>query len=370
MSAPLDSSKLEITKTSTPKEPLPNSELKFGKSFTDYILEIDWSADHGWLTPTIKPYHDFKMDPATCVLHYSFELFEGMKAYRDSKGQIRTFRPDKNMERMNRSAKRASLPTFDGEEFLKLVDKFLLLEEKFVPQGKGYSLYLRPTLIGTSVGLGVSAPTEAKLYLIASPVGPYFGSGFKPVSLEATDYAVRAWPKGVGAYKLGANYVSCIQPQTEAAARGHSQNLWLFGDDGEITEVGAMNVFFAFKNDDGTSELVTPPLAGMILPGVTRDSTLEIAKEKLGGSGWQVNERKLTIHEVKERAQKGQLIEAFGTGTAAIVAPINNIEYHGESIAVPTVAGGSGEVAAKVNEWIQNIQYGEEEFKNWSRVAK
>lgn len=147
MSAPLDSSKLEINKTTSPKDPLPNSELKFGQSFTDHILEIDWSADYGWHTPTIKPYHNFSMDPATCVLHYSFELFEGLKAYRDSKGQIRTFRPDKNMERMNRSAKRAALPTFDGEEFLKLVDKFLLLEERFVPQGKGFSLYLRPTLV-------------------------------------------------------------------------------------------------------------------------------------------------------------------------------------------------------------------------------
>lgn len=153
-------------------------------------------------------------------------------------------------------------------------------------------------------------------------MGPYFGSGFKPVSLEATDYAVRAWPKGVGAYKLGANYVSCIEPQTEAAKRGHSQNLWLFGDDGEITEVGAMNVFFAFKTEDGKSELVTPPLAGMILPGVTRDSTLELAREKLGGDNWVVNERKLTIHEVQEKAQKGKLIEAFGTGTAAIVAQL------------------------------------------------
>ncbi|EDK44069.1 Mitochondrial branched-chain amino acid (BCAA) aminotransferase [Lodderomyces elongisporus] len=365
----LDASKLEITKTTTPKEPLANDKLVFGQSFTDHILEIDWTKEEGWGTPKITPYHNFQMDPATCVLHYSFELFEGMKAYRDSQGKIRTFRPDKNMERMNRTAKRASLPTFDGEEFIKLLDKFLALEERFVPQGKGYSLYLRPTLIGTSIGLGVSSPTKAKLYCIASPVGPYFGAGFKPVSLEATDYAVRAWPKGVGAYKLGANYVSCIEPQSEAAKRGHSQNLWLFGEEGEITEVGAMNVFFAFENDDKTKELVTAPLDGMILPGVTRDSAIQLARARLDSKEWSVSERKLTIHEVKERAAKGQLIEAFGTGTAAIVAPINNIEFRGENIEVPCTAGGSGEIAKNICEWIQDIQYGVEEFENWSRVA-
>ncbi|KAI3402561.1 BAT22 [Candida oxycetoniae] len=368
MSAPLDASKLKITKTETPKDPLPNDKLVFGQSFTDHILEVDWTKEEGWAAPTIKPYHNFSMDPATCVLHYSFELFEGLKAYRDSNGKIRTFRPDKNMERMNRTAKRAALPTFDGNEFLKLLDQFLLLEEKFVPQGKGYSLYLRPTLIGSSIGLGVSTPTKAKLYLIASPVGPYFGSDFKPVSLEATDYAVRAWPKGVGSYKLGANYVSCIEPQAEAAKRGHSQNLWLFGESGEITEVGAMNVFFAFENDDGTKELVTPPLDGMILPGVTRDSTIQLCVEKLP-SDWKVNERKLTIYEVMERSAKGQLIEAFGTGTAAIVAPIDNIEFKGKQIEVPCKAGSSGEIAKQVNDWIQKIQYGDEEFKDWSRVA-
>ena len=369
MSAPLDASKLEITKTTKPSEPLPKEELVFGKSFTDHILEVEWTAEKGWGVPTIKPYHNFSLDPATCVLHYSFELFEGLKAYRDSNGKIRTFRPDKNMERMNRSAKRAALPTFDGEEFIKLVDQFLLIEERFVPTGYGYSLYLRPTLIGTSIGLGVSAPTKALLYLIASPVGPYFSGGFKPVSLEATDYAVRAWPIGVGSYKLGANYVSCIEPQMEAAKRGHSQNLWLFGEEGYITEVGAMNVFFAFKNADGTKELVTPPLDGMILPGVTRDSTLELAKSKLP-SDWTVNERKLTIHEVKERAAKGELVEAFGTGTAAIVSPIDNIEFQGEQIKVPVSAGSSGEIALKINDWIKAIQYGDESFKNWSRVAQ
>ena len=183
------------------------------------------------------------------------------------------------MIRMNSSAERIALPTFDGEELQKLIDKLLVLDQGFVPEGKGYSLYLRPTLIGTSASLGVGTPDRALLYVIASPVGPYYSSGFKPVSLEATDYAVRAWPGGVGDKKLGANYAPCIKPQMEAAQKGFQQNLWLFGEEGYITEVGTMNVFFAFANDDGTKELVTAPLDGMILPGVTRDSVLELCRK-------------------------------------------------------------------------------------------
>lgn len=367
--APLDASKLEIIKTTTPKEKLPKEQLIFGKTFTDHMLEIEWTAEHGWGVPKISPYHNFAMDPATVVLHYAFELFEGMKAYRDANGEIRTFRPDKNMERMNKSAERIALPTFDGEELIKLIDQLVLLDESFVPQGAGYSLYLRPTLIGTTASLGVGVPDKALLYVIASPVGPYYGTGFKPVSLEATDYAVRAWPGGVGNRKLGANYAPCILPQLEAAKRGYQQNLWLFGEEGYITEVGTMNVFFAFKNADGSKELVTAPLDGTILEGVTRDSILDLCREKLS-SEWTVNERLYTIHEVKDRAAKGELIEAFGAGTAAVVSPIKTIGWKGEDIEVPLAAGTSGDLTKDVADWIRAIQYGEVENKGWSRVAK
>ncbi|KAK6200476.1 cytosolic putative branched-chain-amino-acid aminotransferase [Scheffersomyces amazonensis] len=368
MSAPLDASKLTIELTKTPSSPLPKDELVFGKTFTDHMVEVEWSKEEGWGAPKISPRHPLTLDPATVVFHYSFELFEGMKAYLDSKGEVRTFRPNKNMERMNRSAKRAALPEFDGEEFLKIIDQFLLVDKKFIPQGEGYSLYLRPTLIGTSVGLGVSKPDHALLYLIASPVGPYFGPNFKPVSLEATEYAVRAWPKGYGQYKLGANYVSSIEPQTQAAKKGHNQNLWLFGEEGYITEVGAMNVFFVFKNGD-KKELVTPPLNGTILPGVTRDSTLQLARTKLSADEWIISEREITIHQVKEKAANGELLEVFGTGTAAIVSPVNNIEFRDEHIKVPT-GDKFGPLTENVLEWIKSIQYGETEFDDWSRVAK
>ncbi|EMG50829.1 Branched-chain-amino-acid aminotransferase [Candida maltosa Xu316] len=368
--APLDSSRLTIEKTKQPKQKLPNDKLVFGRTFTDHMLEVEWTKENGWAAPKITPYHNLSLDPSTIVFHYAFELFEGMKAYKDKNGDIRTFRGDKNMIRMNKSADRIALPTFNGEELQKLIDQLLLLDKDFVPEGKGYSLYLRPTLIGTTASLGVSTPDKALLYVIASPVGPYYSSGFKPVSLEATDYAVRAWPGGVGDKKLGANYAPCVKPQLEAAQRGFHQNLWLFGEEGFITEVGTMNVFFAFQNEDGTKELVTAPLDGTILEGVTRDSILELCKERLPADEWTISERKYTIHEVEERAKKGQLIEAFGAGTAAVVSPINHIGFRNRDINVPVALGTSGELTAQVAEWIRKIQYGEEEYKNWSRVAK
>ncbi|ODV79790.1 branched-chain amino acid transaminase [Suhomyces tanzawaensis NRRL Y-17324] len=368
--ARLDASKTIIEKTTSPIAKLPKDQLVFGQSFTDHMVEIEWDAKKGWAAPRISPYKNLSLDPATIVFHYGFELFEGLKAYKDSNGNIRTFRSDKNMLRMNQSAERIALPNFDGEELMKVIDKFLVLDQAFVPEGAGYSLYLRPTMIGTSVGLGVGTPDKALIFVIASPVGPYYSTGFKPVALEATDYAVRAWPGGVGNKKLGANYAPCIQPQTQAASRGYQQNLWLFGEEGYITEVGTMNAFFVFQNEDGKKELATAPLDGTILEGVTRDSVLQLARERLPADEWIISERKFTIGEVKERAAKGQLVEAFGAGTAAVVSPIDRIGWKGEDIAVPVAAGNSGELTAQVAEWIRQIQYGETSYKDWSRVAK
>lgn len=369
--APLDASKLEFIQTTSPSEKLPKEKLVFGKLFSDHMLEIEWNADSGWGTPIISPRHNLSLDPLTIVFHYGFELFEGMKAYRDKNDNIRTFRPNKNMTRMNASAERIALPTFDGEELLKLIDKLLIADKSFVPHGAGYSLYLRPTMIATSEGLGVGVPDKALIYVIASPVGPYYSSGFKPVSLEATDYAVRAWPGGVGNRKLGANYAPCIKPQMEAASRGYHQNLWLFGDEGFITEVGTMNVFFVFKDAaTGKKELVTAPLDGTILEGVTRDSILELARARLDPQEWTVSERKFTISDVEKAAEEGNLVEAFGAGTAALVSPIERIGWRGQDINVPLAAGSSGDLTKQISSWITEIQYGDKEFKDWSRVAQ
>ncbi|GME76038.1 unnamed protein product [Ambrosiozyma monospora] len=368
--AGLDASKLTITKTTTPKERLPNEQLVFGKTFTDHMLIIDWDAEKGWLTPQIKPYGPLVMDPSSCVFHYAFELFEGLKAYKDAQGRVRMFRPDMNMKRMNKSAARICLPTFDSEELLKMIGELLKLDNKFIPDERGYSLYIRPTMIGTDAGLGVHTPSKAQIFVICSPVGPYYKTGFKAVSLEATDYAVRAWPGGVGDKKLGANYAPCIKPQLEAASRGFQQNLWLFGPEKNITEVGTMNFFAVFKDAvTGKKELVTAPLDGTILEGVTRDSILTLCRERLNKDEWTISERYCSIDEVKEAASKGLLVEAFGSGTAAVVSPIKSIGYHGANIEVPLLPGEQfGPLTKQIADWIAELQYGIVE-SDWSRVV-
>ncbi|CAI4539862.1 CDA_G0025260.mRNA.1.CDS.1 [Saccharomyces cerevisiae] len=369
--APLDASKLKITRNPNPSKPRPNEELVFGQTFTDHMLTIPWSAKEGWGTPHIKPYGNLSLDPSACVLHYAFELFEGLKAYRTPQNTITMFRPDKNMARMNKSAARICLPTFESEELIKLTGKLIEQDKHLVPQGNGYSLYIRPTMIGTSKGLGVGTPSEALLYVITSPVGPYYKTGFKAVRLEATDYATRAWPGGVGDKKLGANYAPCILPQLQAAKRGYQQNLWLFGPEKNITEVGTMNVFFVFLNKvTGKKELVTAPLDGTILEGVTRDSVLTLARDKLDPQEWDINERYYTITEVATRAKQGELLEAFGSGTAAVVSPIKEIGWNNEDIHVPLLPGEQcGALTKQVAQWIADIQYGRVNYGNWSKTV-
>jgi branched-chain amino acid aminotransferase len=333
------------------------------------MLSIEWTAAEGWLPARITPYQNLSLDPASCVFHYAFECFEGMKAYKDSKGQVRLFRPNKNMQRMNESTARIALPTFDQEAMIQLISTFASMEERFIPSTKGYSLYLRPTMIGTQRTLGVGPPGSALLYVIASPVGPYYPTGFKAISLEATDYAVRAWPGGVGDKKLGANYAPCIVPQLQAAKRGFHQNLWLFGEEEFVTEVGTMNMFVAIKNKEtGKKELITAPLDGMILAGVTRDCVLSLAQERLVPEGWNVVERKYTMKELSEAAKEGRLIEAFGSGTAAIVSPIRNISWKGELVDCGLQPEQeAGEIALQMKNWIEEIQYGDVEHE-WSYV--
>ncbi|PLB34005.1 branched-chain amino acid aminotransferase, cytosolic [Aspergillus candidus] len=367
--AGLDPSKLEITKTSTPKEITASENLIFGKTFTDHMLSIEWTASDGWHTPRIVPYQNLSLDPSACVLHYAFECFEGMKAYKDNNGQIRLFRPDKNMSRLNKSSARIALPTVDGEALTKLIGDFVKQDSRFIPSTRGYSLYLRPTMIGTQSTLGVGPPGSALLFVIASPVGPYYPTGFKAISLEATDYAVRAWPGGVGDKKLGANYAPCVLPQLNAASRGFQQNLWLFGEEEYVTEVGTMNLFIALKDKEtGKKELVTAPLDGTILEGVTRDSVLELARERLIPKGWTVSERKIKMADVAEAAEEGRLLEVFGSGTAAIVSPVRNISYRGKLVNCGLKdEEEAGEIALQMKNWIEGIQYGDENHP-WSVV--
>ncbi|KAJ5745512.1 Branched-chain-amino-acid aminotransferase [Penicillium odoratum] len=368
--AALDASKLSLTKTQTPKQLTPNEDLIFGKTFTDHMISIEWTATDGWHTPRIVPYQNLSLDPSTCVFHYAFECFEGMKAYKDKTGGTRLFRPNKNMERLNKSSARIALPTFDGDELIKLIGEFVKLEDRFIPDARGYSLYLRPTMIGTQKTLGVGPPGSALLFVIASPVGPYYPTGFKAISLEATDYAVRAWPGGVGDKKLGANYAPCILPQLEAASRGFQQNLWLFGEEEYVTEVGTMNLFIALKNKEtGQKELITAPLDGTILEGVTRDSVLALARERLEPNGWTISERKIRMSDVAEAAEEGRMIEVFGAGTAAIVSPVRSISYRGKLVDCGLKKDEeAGEIALQMKNWIESIQHGDEPHE-WSYVV-
>lgn len=330
------------------------------------MLSLEWTSSTGWSAPRITPYQNLSLDPSTCVFHYAFCCFEGMKAYRDSNGRIRLFRPFMNAARLQRSSQRIALPGFSQKGFVEVLAKYVALEEKFVPAQRGYSLYLRPTMIGTQRGLGVGPPGSALLYVLASPVGPYYPTGFKAVSLEATSRYVRAWPGGVGNAKLGSNYAPCIRPQQEAASRGFHQNLWLFGDEGYVTEVGTMNLFMAWTLPDGTKELVTAPLDGTILEGVTRDSILALAHEFLVPEGWTVSERKFTIGEVAKAAEEGRLLEVFGAGTAAVVSPVRRISWDGgeggspKDITVPLPQGKeAGPIAERMWNLMEEHTYGD-----------
>lgn len=289
-----------------------------------------------------------------------------MKAYKDSSGRIRLFRPDQNMARFNKSSSRIALPTFEPNALISLISKLVTLDERFIPCARGYSLYLRPTMIGTQRTLGVGPPGSALLYVIASPVGPYYPTGFKAVSLEATDYAVRAWPGGVGDRKLGANYAPCIVPQLEAAKRGFQQNLWLFGEDEKVTEVGTMNFFAVLRHENGQNELCTAPLDGTILEGVTRESVLDLARERLVPEGWKVSERYVTMAELARAADEGRLVEAFGSGTAAVVSPIRKISWRGRLVECGLRDDEeAGVTALRMKNWMEEIQYGEEDHP-WS----
>lgn len=355
----LDASKVVYEKTTSPK-PVPEMEgLVFGSSFTDHMLDCNWDSKNGWHAPVIKPYGNLNISPASMVLHYAIECFEGMKAYKDKEGNIRLFRPDCNMERLNNSMKRLYLPQFDGEEVIKLIKDLVKLDEHWIPTQDGQSLYLRPTAIALDPFLGLQVVNECKLFVIACPVGPYYPTGFKPIKLLADAENVRAWPGGCGNSKVGGNYGPTVAPQMAAAEKGCHQVLWLYpeGDgDHSVTEVGAMNLFFVIKSEDGkTTELVTAPLEdGTILPGVTRRSILELARNK---GELKVSERKLKMSEIIKASKEGRVLEAFGAGTAAIIAPVKSVQYKGADLDFPT-GESVGPVAQEMWDTITDIQYG------------
>ncbi|KAI8148502.1 aminotransferase [Fennellomyces sp. T-0311] len=365
----LQANLLRITKTENPKALVANKDLVFGRTFTDHMVTAEWSSEAGWAAPELRPYDKIRLDPSATVFHYASECFEGMKAYKDRQGKIRLFRPEMNMARMNRSASRIALPQFDGDELLKLIGEYVKLDERWIPNGRGYSLYLRPAMIGTQELLGVQASHRAMLFVIGCPVGPYHRTGFSAIAVKSTTEYVRAWPRGTGDSKIGSNYAPGLLPQLVAAKQGYQQNLWLYGDDHQLAEMGAMNLFVLWKNEQDEVELATPPLDGSILPGVTRDSILSLTRS---WNEFKITERKMTMPQLRDAVQKNRVLEVFGAGTACIVSPVKIIEYLGEDLKIPLdpkdPSAQAGPVTTRINNAILDIQYGEVEHP-WSVVV-
>ncbi|XP_033216893.1 branched-chain-amino-acid aminotransferase, cytosolic isoform X2 [Belonocnema kinseyi] len=347
-------------------QPKPNvSELSFGKFFTDHMLKIFYyEALGGWQMPEITPLENLVLHPAAKVLHYAVELFEGMKAYRGVDGKIRIFRPEMNMDRMNTSAMRSGLPTFNGIELIKCINRLIGIDQEWVPHSEASSLYIRPTLIGIDPTLGVAASDSALLYVILCPVGSYFNNkeAARGVSLLADPRYTRAWPGGCGDRKMGSNYAPTIHVQREATEKGLQQVLWLYGDDNQVTEAGTMNVFMFFINEDGEKELVTPPLNGLILPGITRNSILALARE---WNDFKVTERKITMAEVCRLLSEKRLLELFGAGTACIVSPISRINFVNQDLFIPTTEQPSP-IYKMFLQHLTKIQYGYVQNHPWA----
>jgi branched-chain amino acid aminotransferase len=343
--------KLRIENVSPERQlpkPKDDSELGFGKILTDHMLIYDWTRGRGWHDHRIIPYGPLGLDPAALVLHYGQQVFEGLKAYYGHDGAIHLFRPRDNVARLNRSAVRLCLPEVDVDEVMTGMRELILLEKDWIPKAEGASLYIRPTMIASEPVLGVKVASQVMFYIIVGPVGAYYAEGFAPTKIMVTDKYVRASVGGVGEAKTCANYAASLLAAEEAYAKGYTQVLWLDAcDKKSIEEVGTSNIFFKFKD-----ELVTPALTGSILPGITRDTALTLARDH----GLNVSERRITIDEVVAGCRDGSLVEAFATGTAAVISPVGEIDYQGEKFTVGH--GGVGELSQGLYDEILDIQYG------------
>ncbi|KZT61845.1 branched-chain-amino-acid transaminase [Calocera cornea HHB12733] len=363
----IDPSKLTI-KLNPELAAVPAPEkLTFGTIHTDHMLLLTFSPESGWSAPSIQPYGPMSIDPMASCIQYATNIFEGMKAYMGADGKPRLFRPDLNMARMKRSADKLALPPFDEQALLKLIKKLVLIEKRWIPTAPGCSLYIRPTMFGTRTGFGVTPSTHATLLVILSPSGPYFPGVVRPISLYAESRVRRAWPGGTGGFKLALNYAPTLGPTRDAAKMGYDQILWLFGEDDHLGEVGQMNAFVVLKQDDGSLEVVTPPLDGTILPGVTRHSVLDLTRAHSAESPipglptdlvLHVVERDIPIAELIKYSETGKLAEVFGVGTAAVLVPINRIGYgeEGKEIKIEGGANGFGPIAKAVREELMAIQ--------------
>ena len=349
---------LPFTRTSHPQPATPerlaevHAKPGFGQHFTDHMVTIRWNRAQGWHAPAVEPYHSLELDPAAMVLHYGQAIFEGLKAYRQPDGSIASFRPAENAARFRRSAQRIAMPELPDELFLESVRQLVTVDQRWVPSAPEESLYLRPFMISSEVGLGVRPSNEYMYLLIASPAGPYFPGGVKPVSVWLSTEYVRAAPGGTGAAKFAGNYGASLVAQAQAAEKGCDQVVWLDAVERRwVEEMGGMNLFFVLGSGSN-ARVVTPELSGALLPGITRDSLLQMAVDL----GLQVEERRISTEEWEKKAESGELTEVFACGTAAVITPVGHVKHaEGEF----SIAGGeTGEVTKKLRERLTGIQHG------------
>lgn len=348
----MDNKELEVTLNKASAEQMKakpdQNALGFGQFFTDHMFMMRWNRQQGWHDAVIQPYQSFALEPAAMVFHYGQAIFEGMKAYRGQDNQIFLFRPSDNLARMNQSALRMCMPRFPHERVLQALRAMVYLDQEWVPGTPGATLYIRPTMIATEPMLGLRPAQEYLFFIISCPVGAYYPEGFNPTRIYVEDKYVRAVPGGVGNAKTAGNYAASVKAQVEAQEKGYTQVLWLDAVERRyIEEVGTSNIFFLI--DD---ELVTPPLEGTILPGITRDSVLQLARDW----GYKVSERRLTIDEVFAAGAAGTLGESFGTGTAAVIAPVGELCYRNQTLAIN--GGQAGPLAQRLYQELQAIQFG------------
>ena len=353
---------IRIERTTAPKEkPGQDNPLVFGTIFTDHMFVMDYDEENGWHDPRVIPYQPLVLEPSCMVFHYGQEMFEGLKAYKADDGRILLFRPDKNIERANRSNRRLCIPEIPEDIFLEALKTVVKVDADWIPTRPGTALYIRPFVIATDPFLGVRPSHTYKFIIILSPVGAYYESGLDPVKIWIEDEYVRAVKGGIGEAKTGGNYVASLASQVKAHDEGYAQVLWLDGVHRKyIEEVGAMTIFFKIN---GT--VVTPALNGSILPGVTRDSAIQLCKMW----GIPVEERQISVDEVIKTAESGEMEECFGTGTAAVVSPVGELRFENEKM--PISNNHIGELTQRIYDTITGIQLGRIEGpEGWSVEVK
>lgn len=331
--------------------------LGFGVYFTDHMFEMDYTPEDGWHNAQIHPVRDFCLHPATSFIHYGQSIFEGLKAFKTTDNQIQIFRPDVHLQRLNNSAKRLCMPEVDIDFVLFALKELIAIDSDWIPKKRGEALYIRPFMFGKEPVLGVRPSKDYKFIIILSPVGAYYPEGFKPVKILAQDDYVRTIRKGLGEAKTAANYAASLLAAEEAKEMGYTQVLWLDGVEQKyIEEVGTMNIFIHFRD-----EIVTPKLTGSILPGVTRRSVIQLLQEW----GYNVNERLVSIQEVIEAYDSGNLVGIFGTGTAAIISSLSLLTYKDKHMIINN--GEVGELDLKLFNELTSIHIGEiEDTRNWT----